>query len=333
MSGNTCGMDAWVVDEFAPYNDALTWKEAPDPTLPSPDSTVIEVLAAGVNFPDILFVQGEYQIKPPLPFSPGIEAVGTVVEAGEKSKFAVGDRIVTTGLGAFATKMAAVDAMSFKVPDEMTDVDAAAIRIIYLTSYMAINYKAKLQAGETLLVHGGAGGVGTSAIEVGKALGATVIATATGERDIQVCLDTGADHVIDWQNEDIVTRVKELTGGAGADVIYDPVGGDAFDASTHCVNFEGRIIVIGFASGRIPEVKAHLILNKNMSVMGFFFTNYLLMRPELVAQQQDEINELYMAGKFKPVVSAELPMTQLPAALDMITNREAYGKIVLVNEH
>ena len=325
-------MKAWRVHEFGPYRDALVWEDCPDPELPSPDSSVIDVHAAGVNFPDILFIQGEYQIKPPLPFVPGIEAVGTVVEVGSQSKYKIGDRIATTGIGAFGEKMAAQDSMTFLVPPGMNNVDAAAIRIIYETSYMAIKYKAQMQPGEVLLVHGGAGGVGTSAIQVGKALGGMVIATATGERDIKVCFDTGADHVIDWQNEDIVTRVKELTDGRGADVIYDPVGGDAFDASTHCINFEGRLIVIGFASGRIPEIKGHMILNKNMSVMGFFWTNYLFKRPDLVDDYQDEINRLYLEGKFPPVVSAVLPMTDLPKSLDMITNRAAYGKIVLVNE-
>lgn len=325
-------MHAWRVHEFGPYRDALVWEEAPDPVLMGPESTVIEVAAAGVNFPDILFVQGEYQIKPPLPFTPGIEAVGTVIEAGENSKYQIGDRIATTGLGAFGTQMTALDSMTFKVPDDMTNVDAAAIRISYETSHMAIKYKAQMQAGETLLVHGGAGGVGTSAIQVGKALGGTVIATATGERDIQVCLDQGADHVIDWKNEDIVTRVKDLTDGRGADVVYDPVGGDAFDASTHCINFEGRIIVIGFASGRIPEIKGHMILNKNMSVMGFFWTNYQFKRPDLVDVYQDEINEFYSAGKFKPVVSEVLPMQDLVSAFDRIMNHDAYGKIVLTNE-
>lgn len=325
-------MHAWRVHEFGPYRDALVWEEAPDPELIGPESTVIDVHAAGVNFPDVLFVQGEYQIKPPLPFSPGIEAVGTVTLAGENSRYKVGDRIAATGLGAFATKMAALDSMTFLVPDSMNDIDAAAIRIIYETSYMAIKYKAQMQPGEVLLVHGGAGGVGTSAIQVGKALGGTVIATATGDRDIAVCYETGADHVIDWKNEDIVARVKELTNNQGADVIYDPVGGDAFDASTHCINFEGRLIVIGFASGRIPEVKGHMILNKNMSVMGFFWTNYLFKRPDLVDDYQREINELYSKGKFRPVVSAVKPMSELVDAFDHIMGKDAYGKIVLVNE-
>lgn len=324
-------MKAWRVHETGPYREALKWEDCDQPQPPGPMTTVIKVHAAGLNFPDILFIGGEYQMKPPLPFIPGLEAVGTVVAAND-SKFAVGDRIVTTGLGAFAEYMIAADPMSFKVPDDMANIDAAAIRIIYETSYMALIYRAGLKAGDYLLVHGGAGGVGTSAIQVGKAAGAYVIATATGERNIGVCYDTGADHVIDWRNEDIVAEVKRLTEGHGADVVYDPVGGDAFDASTHCIAFEGRIIVIGFASGRIPEIKAHMILNKNMSVMGFFWTNYQLKFPELVDKFQDEINELYSLGKFKPVVSKVIPMPKLPEALDLIAEKHAYGKIVLVNE-
>ncbi len=325
-------MKAWVVDEYGPFKTALAWKDMPDPVLESPQSIIIEVDAAGVNFPDILFVQGEYQMKPEVPFVPGLEAVGTVIEVGPDAKFAIGDRVAATGIGAFAEKMTAFDFLCFKIPEGMNNVDAAALRIIYSTSHMAIKYKAQMKEGETLLVHGGAGGVGTSAIQVGKALGGTVIATATGDRDIQVCLDTGADHVIDWKNEDIVKRVKELTLGQGADVIYDPVGGDAFDASTHCINFEGRLLVIGFASGRIPEIRANMILNKNMSVSGFFWTNYLIKRPDLVDIYQEEVNEMYLAGKYKPVVSAELPITSLIDALDTIMNKGSYGKIVLVND-
>ncbi len=326
-------MKAWVLDEFGPFRDVLEWKDAPRATLMGPESSVIKVHAAGVNFPDILFVQGQYQIKPPLPWTPGVEAVGTVVEVGENCRHSVGDRIVTTGLGgAFAEYMTAIDLATFAVPEAMSDVDAAAMRIIYETSYMAIRYKAQLRAGETLLVHGGAGGVGTSAIQVGKALGATVIATATGERDIGVCVAAGADHVIDWKNEDIVARVKALTNNLGANVIYDPVGGDAFDASTHCIAFEGRLIVIGFASGRIPEIKAHMILNKNMSVIGFFWTSYQIQRPDLVDEFQEEINSLYLEGRFRPIISHQLPMSGLIDALDVIDKHDAYGKIVLVNE-
>ncbi len=327
-------MKAWVIEEFAPYNENLKWVDTPEPSLTAPESSIIQVQAAGVNFPDILFVQGQYQIKPPLPWTPGIEAVGTVVERGPDCKYQVGDRIVTASVGgAFAERMCALDLASFKVPDGMNNADAAAIRIIYQTSHMAISYKARMQPGETLLVHGGAGGVGTAAIQVGKAIGGTVIATATGERDIRICKESGADYVIDWKNEDIVKRVKEITDGRGADVVYDPVGGDAFDASTHCIAFEGRIIVIGFASGRIPEIKAHLILNKNMSVVGFFWTNYPLKRPDLIDQQQEEINELYLAGKYKPVISQELPMsTGLITALDTISASNSYGKIVLIND-
>lgn len=323
-------MKAWRVHEFGPYADVLVREECEEPTV-LPNSTIIEIEAAGVNFPDVLFIQGEYQLKPPLPFIPGIEAAGTVIEAGPHSQFQVGDRIVTSGLGAFADRMLALDSMAFKVPHDMSSVDAAAMRIIYETSYMAIAYRAKLRRRETLLVHGGAGGVGTAAIQVGKALGANVIATASGERNIQVCYDCGADHVIDYRNDDIVAEVKRFTDGRGADVIYDPVGGDAFDASTHSINFEGRLIVIGFASGRIPEIKAHMILNKNMSVMGFFWTNYLFKRPDLVAQFQQEINELYHEGKFVPVVSEQRPMDDLPDVLDSIMHHHAYGKIVLTN--
>lgn len=321
-------MQAWRVHETGDFRDVLTWEDV-DPPVAQPGSTVIDVAAAAVNFPDMLLIAGKYQMQPPLPFVPGAEAVGTVREAGEGSRFAVGDRLTVTGLGAYAEQMLALDAMAFRVPEGMPDTDAAAFRIVYQTAYMALVRRAKLAAGETLVVHGGAGGVGTAAVQVGKALGARVLATAHGDEHLKVCRDLGADEVADYGSVDVVSWVKSLTGGSGADVFLDPVGGEAFDASTHCVAFEGRIVVIGFAGGRIAEVRTNLILNKNIDVLGMYWTNYELMYPEIVDAVQDELNAMYTRGDIRPVISHVWPLEKLPDALDAIQSHHNYGKIVL----
>ncbi len=324
-------MKAWRVHEFGDYRDVLKWEDTDMPVAGGPTS-IIRVDAAAVNFPDLLFISGTYQIKPPLPFTPGLEAVGTVVETTSESKFEVGDRVVTNGIGAFAEYQLAIDQMTAPAPQGMPDRDAAAYRIVSLTVHLALVRRAKLQYGEWLVVHGGSGGVGTAAIQIGKALGAHVIATTHGEDHAQVCRDSGADHVLDYRDDDIVTAVKDFTSGRGADVIIDPVGGDAFEASTHCIAFEGRIVIIGFASGTIGSVKTSLILNKNIDVLGMYATNYELLHPDILETAQNGIDTMYARGDIRPVISHELDMAQLPDALDALTHHENYGKIVLTNK-
>jgi NADPH2:quinone reductase len=322
-------MHAWTVAEFGPYKTAMKWAEIGRPEFAGRDP-VIRVKAAGLNFPDILCVAGKYQVRPPLPFVAGTECMGEVVEAAPDSGYKSGDRVMTmAGVGAFGEYCVAPRGTSFKVPDGMTDEDAAAFQMTYQTSYFGVKVRADLQPGEVLLVHGGAGGVGSAAIQLGKMLGATVIATASSPEKLEVCRGCGADHVINYVTEDFVEGVKELTGGKGADVIYDPVGGDVFDQSTKCINWNGRLLVIGFTSGRIPEIKVNRVLLKNISIVGLHWGQYRAHQPELIEQAQAALYEAYAQKKIKPVIWKTYSMKQLPEAMEAMERRECYGKVVL----
>ncbi len=291
---------------------------------------VVQVAAAALNFPDMLAIAGQYQVKPPLPFVPGMESAGEVIAAGPRSALRVGQRVIVSGHGgAFAERVAATDAGCYPVPDAMSDADAAALLVVYQTGWLSLVRRARLRAGETLLVHGGAGGVGTAAIQLGKALGARVIATASGAAKLDVCRSCGADDVFDYRERAIPEAVAELTGGRGADVIYDPIGGDVFDASTRCLAFEGRLLVIGFAGGRIPEIKANRILLKNIDVIGIFWGNYQLHDPAVARTAHAELCRLYEQAAIRPVIYREYPLAELPAALGALEGRESYGKIVV----
>lgn len=307
-------------------------EEAPDPSAPEAGA-VIEVAAVGLNFPDLLAIAGKYQVRPPLPFSPGMEAVGRVIEVGAKGRLQVGQRIIANGLwGAFAERMAVPDNYAFAIPESMPDDEAAAMHVIYQTSYMALVYRANIKAGEVLLVHGGSGGVGTSAIQIGKALGARVLATASSPEKLAVCKEAGADELINYREGDFASAVKALTGGRGADVIYDPVGGDVFDQSTRCIAFSGRLLVIGFASGRIPEIAANRILLKNMSVVGLHWGNYYREEPEAVVACHQALLKLYDAGKIRPMIGGHFDFDALPEALEAIDKRRSWGKLVCTRD-
>jgi len=322
-------MRAWRAHENGHYRDVLRWEECDPPGCPE-DGVVIDVHAASLNFPDLLVLAGMYQVRPPLPLTSGMEAAGVVVAAGPESRFAAGDRVITNGIsGAFAERMAAPDARVFRIPEEMTDAHAAALTVVHQTGYFALVHRAALQPGETLLVHGGAGGVGTAAVQLGKALGARVIATAGSPAKLDICRQCGADEVIDYKQEDFVARVKELTDGRGADVIYDPVGGDVFDRSTRCIAFAGRLLVIGFASGRIPTVECNRVLLKNFSVIGLHWGNYFQYQPELIHQCHDALCELYTNGAIRPVIWKQLPLAELPAAMAALESRDSYGTVVV----
>jgi len=322
-------MRAWRVHEFGAYSEVLKWEECPDPTPPA-HGVLIDVAASGVNFPDMLAIAGKYQIKAPLPFTPGVELSGVVKAAGASSKFEVGDRVVATApWGAHAEQVAINDATVLPIPDQMTDVHAAALMVTYQTSWVALTARARLEAGEVLLVHGGAGGVGSAAVQLGKILGATVIATAGSDAKLQVCRDAGADHVINYRETDFVAAVKEITKGRGANVIYDPVGGDVFDKSTKCLAWSGRLLVIGFASGRIPEVQANRVLLKNIAIVGVHWGAYLLNEPQAILDAHEALCNLYAEGKFAPIIYADMAQSEYPAALDALRGRESYGKIVL----
>ncbi|HKQ41872.1 MAG TPA: NADPH:quinone oxidoreductase family protein [Pseudonocardia sp.] len=312
--------------------DALVWGEIPDPE-PGPGQVLVRVHAVACNFPDILLCQGRYQEKPEPPFTPGMEIAGEVVAAGEGAVARVGDRVLgmpPMGEGGYA-ELAVLDADStLPWPDGMSAGQAAGMFVTYQTGICALEHRAQLQAGETLLVHAAAGGVGSAAVQLGKALGARVIGTAGGADKCAVARQMGADDVVDYATEDLVTRVKELTDGRGADVIYDPIGGDVFDASRRLVAFEGRILVIGFVAGRFAEAPTNHVLIKNYAVVGVHWAFYRRVAPEWIPRWQGRLNDLWAAGRIAPLVGAELPLREAPEALRRLGSRGTTGKVVLV---
>jgi len=291
----------------------------------------VAVRAAGLNFLDLLLIAGQYQEKPPLPFTPGAEAAGVVTEVGSGvSGVKSGDRVmVMAGLGAFAEEIVVDAARMMPIPAKMDFAAAAGFPIAYGTSYGALDWRARLQPGEWLLVYGAAGGVGLTALEVGKALGARVIACAGGAEKLAVAKEHGADHLIDYAREDIRERVKEITGGGGADVIYDPVGGDAFDAALRSIAWEGRILIIGFASGRIPQIPANIALVKNISLIGFYWGSYQSRRPAVLQQTFAQLFSWFEGGKLRPHVSQRFDLKDVASALQMMRQRKSTGKVVL----
>jgi NADPH2:quinone reductase len=297
----------------------------------APGQVRIRVRAAGVNFADSLMIAGKYQESLPLPLVPGMELAGEVAELGEGvSDLAVGDRVMATVTGgAWAEQVVAAAFDVYRLPDGLDFDTAAGFPVAYGTSQLGLAAKAALKPGEVLVVHGAAGGVGLTAVEVGKALGATVIATAGGPDKVQVALDHGADYGIDYKSEDIRARVKELTKGRGADVIYDPVGGAVFDASLRAIAPDGRILVIGFASGTVPQIPANILLVKNVTVIGYYWGAYRKLKPALVRASMQQALDWWAAGRLHPHVSAVLPLEDAAAALDKLKDRSATGKVVL----
>lgn len=323
-------MRAWRAHQYGPYRDVLRFEDVDRPELPQ-GGAIVKVEAASLNFPDLLAIAGKYQVKAPLPFVPGMEAAGTVIAAGANSRFKVGDPVIANNLwGAFAEEIACPDAMLFPIPPGLDMAQAASFVITYQTSYFALVHRAQLAEGEVLLVHGGAGGVGISAIQLGRALGATVIATAGTEEKLEVCRRAGAHHVINYAEDDFVAEVTRLTGGKGADVIYDPVGGDVFDKSLKCVAWEGRILVIGFASGRIPELKLNRVLLKNCAVVGLYWGAYQMRDPGKVVAAHEALTGFVARGEAAPMIWKRFPLAELPDALGAIESRASWGKVVVV---
>lgn len=322
-------MRAVVVDRWMEPAE-LTVSELPDPVV-GPGQLGVEVRSAGCNFFDILLVQGRYQVKPPFPFVPGGEIAGVVYAVGEGvTGFAPGDRVLAAvPMGGYAERIAIPAALAHRMPDGLGFDEGAALPIVYPTSYAALVYRAALQRGETLLVHAAAGGVGLAAVQIGKALGARVIATAGGADKVRVALEAGADEGIDYEAEDFVERVRELTGGRGADVIYDPVGGDVFDRSLKCIAWNGRLLVIGFASGRIPSVAANRILLKNVSVVGLHWGAYAKHEPARVPETFEALFRLHADKQIRPVIYRAFPLAEAPAALAALGGRRTHGKVVL----
>ena len=308
----------------------MSLEDVPVPE-PASGQVRIRVHAVGLNFFDILQVQGKYQVKPPFPFTPGAEVAGIVDAVGpDVTELDPGDAVLSmTHGGGMAEYAIGPAAMTFPAPDGMDHPTAAAIPIVYQTSYFALKDRAALQAGEWLLVHAGASGVGISAIQLGKAWGARVIATAGSVEKLEFAKAHGADHVINYNDGTWVDQVKQITGGRGADVIYDPVGGNVCELSTKCIASGGRLLVIGFASGRIPSIAANRILLKNISVVGALWGGQAAANPGYVARTQRALTDLFQRGELRPPQPLEYPLDAAPAALRDLANRKILWKAVL----
>ena len=315
-----------ITDDFS----GLAVRDLPIPT-PARGEVLVKVKAASLNFPDLLMSQEKYQFKPPVPFTSGMECAGIVEAIGDGvTNVSVGDEVVGGNkTGAFAEyDLLPAQALTRK-PSAMSFSQAAAYPTAYLTAYVSLVRRAHLRPGETLLVHGASGGVGLAAVDLGKLLGATVIATGSSDSKLAAVKSHGADHVLNV-NEGFREQVKALTGGRGADVIYDPVGGDVFDESVRCIAFDGRLLVVGFASGRIPSVSVNMPLIKGFSVVGVRAGEYGRQFPEKGRENMAAIWQLAEAGKTRPHIHAELPLSDWREGFRMITDREVVGKVVLL---
>jgi len=325
-------MKAVICKQFGPP-ESLVVEDVASVAL-GPKQVRIGVHACGVNFPDTLIIQDKYQFKPPLPFTPGGEVAGEVIEVGsEVTRVKVGDRVIAmVGWGGFAEELVVEAERMMPVPRGMDLVTAAGFTMTYGTSYHALEQRARLCPGETLLVLGAAGGVGLAAVELGRLMGARVIAAASNAEKLALCREYGADETVNYDAEPLKDRVKELTGGHGADVIYDAVGGDYFDQAMRCINWNGRLLVVGFASGRIPQLPVNLVLLKGCSVVGVFWGAFTGREPEANARNLDTLGQWYEQGKLKPYVCKTYPLERVGEALNDILERRAKGKIVLTTE-
>jgi NADPH2:quinone reductase len=320
-------MKAWRVHELGEPEDVLRFDDVAEPATGA-GLLLLRVDAVALNFTDLLLCRGRYQEKPPLPFTPGVEICGTVLEGPR-----AGERVIAApGLphGGLAERVVVAEAGALPVPADMPAAKAAGMLVTYHTGHVGLHRRAALQAGETLLVHAGAGGVGTAAIQLGKAAGARVIATAGGPDKVRVCHDLGADVVIDYNAEDFVAVVKDVTEGCGADVIYDSVGGDVFDKSRKCIAFEGRIVVVGFAGGRIADAPTNHALVKNYSILGLHWGLYRRRDASVIPSTHAALLELWQQGLIDPLIGAELPLADAPQALARLGDRGTVGKVVLV---
>jgi NADPH2:quinone reductase len=324
-------MHAWLCDNPVGV-DALTWKELPTPT-PSAGEVLVEIHAASLNFPDLLIVQNKYQMKPALPFVPGSEYAGVVQAIGAGvTHLKVGQPVAClSGTGGFATHTLAPAALCMPLPAGFPMVDAAAFIMIYATSHHALVDRAQLKAGETVLILGAAGGVGTSAIQIAKACGARVIAAASSDDKCALCTSIGADATINYTSSNLRETVKTLTAGKGPDVIYDPVGGDYSEQAFRSIGWRGRYLVVGFAAGPIPSLPLNLALLKGASIVGVFWGDFAKREPKANAAMMAELAQWYGQGKIKPVIDRTMPMAELKAAFAHMGSRGVKGKLVMVN--
>jgi NADPH:quinone reductase len=324
-------MHAWLCENPVGI-DALIWKELPTP-VPGKGEVLVEIKAASLNFPDILIVQNKYQFKPDLPFVPGSEYAGVVAALGEGvTNLKIGQNVAClSGTGGFGTHTLAPADKCMPLPPGFSHVDAAAFIMIYATSHHALIDRAQLKAGETVLVLGAAGGVGTSAIQIAKAAGAKVIAAASTDEKCALCKSIGADETINYSKETLRDAVKKLTGGKGPDVIYDPVGGEFAEPAFRSIGWRGRYLVVGFAAGPIPSLPLNLALLKGASIVGVFWGDYSRREPEANAAMMAELAQWYAQGKVKPVIDRTMPMSELKTAYAHMGSRGVKGKLVMVN--
>ncbi|MER7808291.1 NADPH:quinone oxidoreductase family protein [Streptomyces sp900116325] len=316
-------MQAWRVHRNGEPSEVMRLEETDRPT-PGDGQVLLKVLAANINFPDALLCRGQYQVRPPLPFTPGVEICGETQD---------GRRVLATPAlpnGGFAEYVVADEAALLPAPDTLDDAEAAALHIGYQTGWFGLHRRAHLQAGETLLVHAAAGGVGSAAIQLGKAAGAKVIGVVGGSEKAKIAHELGCDLVIDRRTEDIVAAVKEATGGRGADVVYDPVGGDAYAKSVKCIAFEGRVIVVGFASGVIPTPALNHALVKNYSIVGLHWGLYNTKDPAAVLACHQELTALAARGVIKPLISERVAMDGAADAVQRVADGTSTGRIVVL---
>ena len=322
-------MKAIICEEFGPISQ-LKYSEVADPSA-SKGQVVIDIEASGVNFPDGLLVQGLYQMQPDFPFIPGSEVAGTISEVGEGvSHLQKGQRVIAVNnLGGYAEKMTVSARQVMPLPEGIPSIEAAALVTAHATAHHALKQRANLSAGETLVVTGAAGGTGLAAVQIGKALGANVIAVCSTEEKLALAKENGADILINYQEQDLKETLKEITQGRGADVVYECVGGDAFDACSRSMAWGGRLLVVGFASGEIPKFPVNLALVKGYSLVGVFWGSFTQHEPKLFADNMKELFTWYLQGQVKVVVDEALPLENATQALDKVMNRQVKGKMVL----
>ncbi len=323
-------MKAWQMQQTGDPWDRL---EIAEVTLPSPEagSVRIKVEATDLNFADILQSQGTYQVKLEPPFTPGMNAAGTVIEAGPDSPFSVGDRIIGPSLGGwggYAEEALIVDHQAYLLPDGVDSIRAAGLHIAYATAWFALHHRGHLAQGESVLVLAAAGGVGAAAVQMAKSHGCTVIAAAGGPAKAHLCREIGADHVIDYNSEDLYDTVKSMTDGRGVDVVYDPVGGPYFDTARRLLAWEGRLLVVGFASGTIPQAPANHVLVKNYSVVGVHMGGYRERDPAVLRRCYADLHRQLSNGTMEPLISEVIGFDDLPAAMQRLANRQTTGRLV-----